>query len=817
MKVVKFILYSFLATVLLAGCCGAVFWNLPKDYQNQIVYLATKKGLKYLGIDAKLDSASLDLSNQQVIFHGTELNLDEAKISLKQIKLQYGLLNKKLKLDLSLYNPMINGAVIPSQLDVSYLQSLDFKRINRDFDIKIIGDNLHGSCNLEIKNNKIHVSFCNFDSDQTTIKLSGDILRHKNSWSKVNLDADFQKLQLSSYKFLKTIVTADEIFALLDGLAIKGYASGHLKINTDLKLQDLLNQNNLSGEINFDSVELKYDPDFPIAQNIKAKAIINSKKMSCEIFSGNAQNLEIKKGFADFAFFEKDPVVNLDLSLEGKASCISSFLNNEQKRILKAKGIDLSDIKGPLNATAKVVIPIAKEVPTTINIKGYTQNFRLKNIAGKIDFTAPRLEFSLDRKHLVIEGSGSLNKYAAILKYEQDLPYTNSVTTAKIKIANLKDDPESLFYVEGADFLNVIYTNSNKGSKITANTDLSNASIKIPKIGFKKKAGARCLVDINSGKSMDDIEFKIYGHQDLQLKGSLNLNSNTWTLDSLNTDLFQDVKGTVRITKDQVICDLSGKYANLENADLSSLFKGKQSSLGLVANIQIDKIKLKQDMKMSDVNFAIKCDPLGCFQGNGSANIEDKKITVTLGSDNNIDKSWHITSQNAGTLLQALGIYNNLKNGQMDFVTYAKKHTIKAGREFKEKDSQIEAIKGKLIIDNFIITKTPFMANFLSLLSLSPEQIFSNEIKFNKLDASFTFDNDLINISDCSINGSSFDVIFKGSINLHQREIKLNGATFPSMYGINTVLKNTPIIGKLLYSKKRKGIIFTPFNISEKY
>jgi hypothetical protein len=155
-------------------------------------------------------------------------------------------------------------------------------------------------------------------------------------------------------------------------------------------------------------------------------------------------------------------------------------------------------------------------------------------------------------------------------------------------------------------------------------------------------------------------------------------------------------------------------------------------------------------------------------------------------------------------------MYSNIKNGQMDLVISTKRNILKIGQV-------PNVIKGTLAMNDFTVTKTPFMANFLSLLSLSPEQIFSQEIKFNKLDTSFSFENNIINILDCNINGTSFDLIFKGNINLNKREIKLNGATFPSMYGINTVLKNTPIIGKILYSKKRKGIIFTPFSISEKY
>jgi hypothetical protein len=499
-----------------------------------------------------------------------------------------------------------------------------------------------------------------------------------------------------------------------------------------------------------------------------------------------------------------------DLNVSAKTSCVDSFINDEQKKALKAKGIIFSNVKGNLTGNVKAIIAVAEEIPTIINIKGNAQNFYLKGLAGKIDINAPKLGFTIDRKHLLIEGDGSLNKYAATLKYEQDIPYSNCIASGKIKLQTLPNAPEPMVNIKGVEFLHATYTDSAKGQKLLATADLSNVSIKAPKISFKKKKGVKCLLEISSGKSMEDMTFKIYGHPSLDIKGSFNLTSQVLNLAAINTESLKAISGKLQLTKDKIICDLSGKYANLENVDLFHLLRKKQDALGLAANVKFDKIKLKNNIEADDVDFSIKCDPQECLQGQGVASIANKKITVALDTNDDSEKKWRVASQNAGMLFKALGIYSNMKNGQMDLVISTKGNIIKT-------DQTPKLTGGKLEIDNFSITKTPFMANFLSLLSLSPEQIFSQEIKFNKLDASFAFGDNVINILDCNINGKSFDLIFKGNVNLDKREIKLNGATFPSMYGINTVLKNTPIIGKLLYSKKRKGIIFTPFNILEKY
>ncbi len=810
MRIIKFIVYSFLTIALMTTCGIIALMSLPAIYKNQIAHLATKEGLRYFGLDIEVGSTSLDLSTSQIVFHDVKVDVDDMKILAKQARLQYGLLNNKLKLDFSISDPVINETVIRSQLTANYLQSLNFKQITRDFDVNIHGENQQGSCNLAIQNNKINLSSCNFNFNEAAIELSGRIINNKNSLPDVKLEANFQKLKLSSYKFLKTIIRPNKTFALLDKLDVKGVMSGNLKIDMNAENWGALKRDNLSGEINFDEVKLRYDPDFPIAQNVKAKAIINGDKVECEIFSAVSEGLQVKQGKASSTLLGRDSIIDIDLNIEGQTSCVDSFINDKQKKALQTKGIIFSNVKGNLTGNVKAIIAVAEEIPTIINIKGNAQNFYLKGLAGKIDINAPKLGFTIDRKHLLIEGDGSLNKYGAALKYEQDIPYSNSIATGKIKLQTLKNAPELPITIKGIEFLHVTYTDSAKGQKLLATADLSNVSIKAPQIGFKKKKGVKCLLEINSGKSMEDMTFKIYGHPSLDIKGSFNLTLQVLNLASVNTESFQDISGKLQLAKDKISCDLSGKYANLENVDLFHLLKKKQDALSLAANIKFNKIKLKNNIEADDVDFSIKCDPKECLHGQGGASIANKKITVILDANNDSEKKWRITSQNAGMLFKALGIYSNMKNGQMDLVISTKGNIIKTVQTPK-------VSRGKLEIDNFTITKTPFMANFLSLLSLSPEQIFSQEIKFNKLDANFALGGNVINILDCNINGKSFDLIFKGNVNLDKREIKLNGATFPSMYGINTVLKNTPIIGKLLYSKKRKGIIFTPFNISEKY
>jgi hypothetical protein len=809
MRIIKFIVYSLLGILLLLTCCAAIFWNLENTDKNKIASIVTNKALKYFRVGIQVGSTSIDLNNKEIIFHVVETDIDEIKILSEQIKLKYALAGNKLKLNFSLDDPIINNAKVHSKLEAQYLGSLNLQK-NDLLSLNIFGEKQQGSCNIEITDKKINLSSCNFNINESAIKLSGDVGRNNNTWSYIKIDTDFEKLKLSSYKFLKTITSPNKTFLLLDELAVGGLISGNLKINIDAENKFSLTENNLSGEINFQDVKLKYDPDFPIVQNVNAKAIIKENQLKCEIFNGNSENLQIQQGDVSFAWLGKDSVINVTLSVKGPTTNINYFINDKQKLTLKNKGINFSTTKGTLAANVKVAIPIAEEIPTTIDIQGSIENFYLNALANKIELIAPKLNFTIDSKSLKVECDGSLNKYATTLKYEQNMPYTNATLTAKIKLENLNSSPEPLIQIEGREFLNIVYKNSINGYKIAAIADLSNVGIKMPKFGFTKNKGDKCLVDLNNDKSMDDMQFKIYGGQNLDIKGSFNLNTNILTLKSINTDSLQKVNGKLQLKKDQIICDLSGKYANLENYDLFNFFKKKQDKLEVIAALKFNKIKLKNNIEVSDIDFRVKCDTEKCFEGKGDAHIENKKITAVLDSSSDSEEKWHIKSQNVGMLLRALGMYSNIKNGQMDLVISTKRNILKIGQV-------PNVIKGTLAMNDFTVTKTPFMANFLSLLSLSPEQIFSQEIKFNKLDTSFAFENNIINILDCNINGTSFDLIFKGNINLNKREIKLNGATFPSMYGINTVLKNTPIIGKILYSKKRKGIIFTPFSISEKY
>ena len=207
------------------------------------------------------------------------------------------------------------------------------------------------------------------------------------------------------------------------------------------------------------------------------------------------------------------------------------------------------------------------------------------------------------------------------------------------------------------------------------------------------------------------------------------------------------------------------------------------------------------------------CDKTKCYAGRIIATSKENFINAFLESDTDLE-TWRINAQNAGLFFKGLGLYDKIQNGAMSLTFSTKRDAVKSGQIFP-------ITKGRLEINKFSINKSPFLTKIVSLTSLTGVLDFltnSKDLKFDKLESDFTLHDNYVEISDLNIYGpfGPFDLFAKGNINLIDREILLKGYVVPSVYGINTMLKNTPVLGKL-FAGKRSGIISAPFKIQQKY
>jgi hypothetical protein len=810
MKLIKFLLVSIIGIALVLILSTLVFLQLPNKYQNSIVKSVGPVLLNYIELDAKFDDASLDLANNIVHLNNVKVNLSDTKITMPEVLIKYGIPNKLWNFDIDFLDPLVNDKPIKASFNLKYSSNLNFQ--HKSFIVNILHNGSKSACHINFDRNKINIKSCDIDLYGSKLNLTGDIEKSNSDIKTAKIAAKFDKLELLSYKLLKIFLPRDDALNVLDDFILGGNMSGNIEIDLDQNNNYEINERNLTGNIILDDVKIKYDRDFPVVENIKANASIKGKSIDCEILGANSNQIQIKDGKISFDWKEgQNSSFNVNLNAESPASNIAYFINEEQKQKLKNNGIDFATTAGKLEANIKAIVPISPEKPINLNIDGKAKGFGLNGFQDKVRLTNADLKFLITMSDISAEGSGMLNNYSSKLSYHQDIPYTNSEISADITLANLNNLTEDLVSFDGTTVLNVRYKDVNNNTSVSAKADLTKVGIEIKRFSLAKDKNRKCLLEINNTANSDEFKFKVSGSENFNTGGSFNIAKQILQLDYLNSDTM-NVQGKIKFSKNKVTSDITGKHLNLSNYNLFNFLKKNPKGGSTETKMHFDQINLKNDIMLSNFDLELNCTPEKCSKGSIKGLIQGQPISILL-TTNNSHEDWDLESKNAGVFFKGTGIYNKIQDGTMYLNISTKRSNVKPGE-------MLPIMQGKLAIRNFSAIKNPVLTKIVAMTSIPGLfNVLTNnkEIKFDKLDAVFNFYTDSVRILDCKILGSSFDLMLKGNINLNERQVKLNGIVVPSLYGINSVLSKVPLVGQLIYSGKRKGIILKDFEIKEKY
>jgi hypothetical protein len=171
-----------------------------------------------------------------------------------------------------------------------------------------------------------------------------------------------------------------------------------------------------------------------------------------------------------------------------------------------------------------------------------------------------------------------------------------------------------------------------------------------------------------------------------------------------------------------------------------------------------------------------------------------KPMAVRMRPDGN-GRAFSVTAADAGAVLKALDVTSNVRGGTLDL----------AGR-YDDADPK-SPFKGKIDIRNFRLEGAPLIAKVLSVASLTGIRnvLTGQGIDFSRFEATITFVGGAIYTDDLRSHGSALGFTGKGSVNLRQQTIDLQGTVVPA-YSVNSVLGNIPVLGAILAGPEGGGV-----------
>ena len=160
-----------------------------------------------------------------------------------------------------------------------------------------------------------------------------------------------------------------------------------------------------------------------------------------------------------------------------------------------------------------------------------------------------------------------------------------------------------------------------------------------------------------------------------------------------------------------------------------------------------------------------------------------------------------VDSNNAGSTLKVLRLYENMKGGNL---------------QIEAKRDKYKNFKGHAKMRDFALVNTPVFAKILSLASLTGivDMLRGEGLTFTHLNAPFTYTFSTKNLetTEARMFGSVVGVTVSGSYNLVDEGLDAKGMIIPA-YGLNTFIGNIPLVGKVLAGKD--GTVFaTNYSVS---
>lgn len=765
------------------------------------------------------DSAQLDLESIDVV-----VNLGQF---FRQFKVSTDVKIASLIASRS-YQDKIFSTQVYIHHDLNLIESANVTNINFDsIELWPISNNQlgKGKCIYEshfLTNQKLH---CNLDiGNSANLAFNSEFSYFLGKIESLKLDSEISNIPIFLYKtFLSFLPQNDDVklieYYIQDGII----TSGKLNLNLDKEFfaKNNLTENNLNGSFHIDNFELKYDDVFPTIKKMDIDVTLNGAISTFLVNKAYSSNTLLSDGVVTFKWEEGGrSKIFVKANAKGPAVDLIDFIVPANLENLKKKDIDFRKLTGEATTTVDITIPLEPNTNNTYNITSEVQNVGLKILKDNIEVKKGKISGIFDGHKVELKGNAKINDFASEISYKYDFNKVEGVDqllNIRLKIEG-KDTKYNLINVRsGNAILDFEYKNQDDKGKITVNSNLKDLDFYLDKISINKSAGERANLSFTAdtdGPKQDLYSVKLVGDNDLEIIGNINAKGKATVFNfPVIKHKKTSVKAEVKVSDDELTADLQGETLDLTDADMMQFLK-KDKKIASTTNIKlrIDKIKLKNDISLKDIKMKIKCDKEKCYKGYLDSKIGSKFLKMLLKTFDNKEE-WVVTSNNAGAVFKGFGLYNNMKAGSAILVLSTSRREITPGEI-------VPIIDGSFTFKKFAVVDAPVLTRMVSFISLPGfVNIMRNnkDIIFTELTGKFSYDKNLIRIHDAYAQGPFFDFTMGGEVDTKKKRIKLKGSVVPSLYGISTMIKYIPVIGKVLSGGRRKGIVSAPYAVDQDY
>lgn len=586
----------------------------------------------------------------------------------------------------------------------------------------------------------------------------------------------------------------------------------------------------LEATIQVEGARVDYlEGDLPVAEGVNAIVHFTGREMDMDVTSGKIlDQSEITSAKIIIPDFEPtDPWLELSLALDASARDVVEYMRSPMLEYDRLLDLTPERVQGRVEGEVDIRLPLlAEKNPDKlremleIQVKARMEPLNVQGFLEYFDISDAEVDLSIESgKMIAAEGNGFVNKTPAIVSWksylseesEYDASYSiqTVLPAARFEEFQIPDIP----FLHGTVGIKAAGNRRDDKQWIHAELDLAKAVLDLREIDLTiakdQPASATFKLFSEPGQPVKIDELRLVG-EDIDIQGNAVLEPEQFTFHTLdlNTVRFgtQDMAVRYQRTPEGRAVALAGKQF-----DLGPFFARQQEGgidleaippFRLVAKFEKLVTGKEEHHVIRNFDARIDCGGEYCQSATIAGMLkENKGFNITIGQEEG-QRTLRVRSDDAGAFLRSFDLFENINNGTIDLQgTYD--------------DSKPERpLNGRLLIENFTLTKAPTLAKILSLTSFTGvlDLLKGDGIGFQKLGVNYTLEGNRIFMHEGKAAGSALGFTTEGWLHLKDETVEAEGVIVPA-YTLNNFFSNIPVIGKALTGGEGGGVFAVNYKV----
>ncbi|MFO1203598.1 MAG: hypothetical protein U1E58_13270 [Tabrizicola sp.] len=558
---------------------------------------------------------------------------------------------------------------------------------------------------------------------------------------------------------------------------------------------------NLSYE--FSDTEVRFVRTLPPILNGRGHATLDNKTYTVALDQGHVIAPEGGRIEADGTVFQilditqRPATAKVDLVTSASLTATLSLLDQEPFSFFSKAGQPYNLGDGRADLTATLVMPMKPKIPfeeVSFTVAGTIRNLTSPALVPGRILTAPEVKVAVNTEGLQLSGKGMLDKMPIDLTYLQGFgPEQKGRArvngTVMLSDAVLRDFgvelPAGSVKGEGPAAIDVALV-KDQPPQLTLTSNLTGLALRLDALGWSKSAKSKASLDLEARLSsrQPEVERLVLKAPGLEARGRITTRENG----GLDKATFENVvagdwlDAPVTLTgKGKGAMDVAVTGGTLDMRKMPDTGGGPGG--GGPITVRLDALRISDGIRLTD--FRGEFGSKGGFNGQFSAGVNGKAEIAGAVAPAKAGSAVRITSDNAGAVMAAAGIFDKGRGGNLDMTL------IPRGPDGE--------YNGTATFTRLRIQGAPALAELLSAVSVVGllEQMNGEGLAFNNGEVKFILTPKAVEISQGSAVGASLGISFAG--------LYLNGSGAINLQGVISPIYLVNGVGQIL-TRKGEGL-----------